>query len=449
MAALKVGGVVANLREWALGRPYFSKKKLLKETEFLPEKQLEMIRATLLEETLKKAKTVPFYAEYLNSSAVARKEPLKQFENLPIIDKGIVRRQLKNFCRTSGWSALKVTTGGSTGQPFGFYMDRFKTRQMEKAFIFDQWSRVGYQLGDPVFNLRGRAAKSDKFIHHDRFFNIHFASSYNLKMSTVERYVKAVDQIRPRYLHGYPSTMYQLASLMDQAGLRFKEVPFAVFCGSEKLFPYQRDLIERVFSSRVYSWYGHSECLVLGGECEHSRALHFYPQYGYVEMLPTGTKNASGKDIFEIVATGFNNHVMPLIRYRTGDYAVLSDQKECRCGRNYLLVDEVIGREQEFVVDDQGELMSVTGLIFGQHFAVYSGIDGLYLQQQVQGELVIVMKKSASFNDEDFMAMKSQINNQLVDRFNVAYVFADEIPRSNIGKARLVQQQLDINQYLK
>ncbi|MBW1671914.1 MAG: hypothetical protein JRJ40_11065 [Deltaproteobacteria bacterium] len=206
-------------------------------------------------------------------------------------------------------------------------------------------------------------------------------------------------------------------------------------------------MIEKVFSCRVYSWYGHSECLALGGECEHSRSLHFYPQYGYVEMIPTGIKNASGKEIYEIVATGFNNYVMPLIRYRTGDYAVLSDENKCSCGRNYLLVDEVVGREQEFVVDVQGELVSATLLIFGQHLPVFAGLDGLYLKQKKPGKITIFMKKNVAFNDDDFSEMKSKITDLLGDRFEVIYEFTDKIPRSSIGKARLVKRDLDINQF--
>jgi phenylacetate-CoA ligase len=243
--------------------------------------------------------------------------------------------------------------------------------------------------------------------------------------------------------------MFQLASLMEQAGLRLGQNPKAVFCGSEKLFLYQRELIERVFSCRVYSWYGHSECLVLGGECEHSHFLHIYPQYGYTELFPTGTKDSQGKDIYEIVATGFNNDIMPLIRYRTGDFAVLADDQKCHCGRNYLLLDEVIGREQEFIVDVQGDLISATSLIFGQHFFVFSGLDGLYLQQNVPGKLTIFMKKNAGFVDDDLMKMKSQIEHLVGNRFSVNYDFTDELPKSKMGKARLVQQQLDISQYIK
>ena len=328
-------------------------------------------------------------------------------------------------------------------------MDRFRTRQIEKAFMFNMWKRVGYKFGDPIFNLRGRAPKKNKFTAHDRFFNIYFASSFNLKSDTVSLYVESINKIQPRFLHGYPSTMYQLANLMKQKGLRLKHIPRAVFCGSEKLFLYQRNLIENIFSCRVFSWYGHSEYLVLGGECESSHALHLYPQYGYVELFPTGSKNAQGKEIYEIIATGFNNYVMPLIRYRTGDYAILSDNQTCSCGRNYLLIDEVIGREQEFIVDIEGQVVSVTSLIFGQHFSIFDGINGLYIEQYKPGEISIIMKKNPDFIEKNFKDMQSRITHLLGNRFSISYQFTNQLPKSQIGKAKLVHQRLNIKDYLE
>ena len=338
-------------------------------------------------------------------------------------------------------------TGGSTGQPFVFYMDRLKTRQIEKAFIFDQWGRVGYKMGDAIFNLRGRTPKKGKFVYHDLLFNIYYASSFDLKRETIGYYIKEINRIKPKYLHGYPSTMFQLASLINRTGKRLDFKPAAVFCGSEKLFPFQRSLIEKVFQCKVYAWYGHSECLALGGECEVSQYLHFYPQYGYVELFPTQIKNASGKEIYSIVATGFNNDIMPMIRYQTGDYAVMADSQKCGCGRNYLMIEEVLGREQEFVVDSENELISATSLVFGQHFLVFSGLDGLYLKQNRPGSFSIVMKKKPSFSDDDFEEMRSRVGTLLNGRFKVNYEFVDHVPKSPIGKAKLVHQELDINEY--
>ena len=65
--------------------------------------------------------------------------------------------------------------------------------------------------------------------------------------------------------------------------------------------------------------------------------------------------------LYEIVATTFNNWTMPFIRYKTNDYAILTDGA-CKCGRNFPLIKEVVGRAQEFLVDKDENLISASAL---------------------------------------------------------------------------------------
>jgi phenylacetate-CoA ligase len=134
----------------------------------------------------------------------------------------------------------------------------------------------------------------------------------------------------------------------------------AVLCASENLYDFQRKKINEVFNGRVYSFYGHTEHCCLGGECEKSSYYHLFSEYGYTEII-----NENGEDVKEenemgeIVATGFNNYVMPFIRYRTGDIAVNTNEK-CECGRNYKLIKRVQGRVQEFFIDEKENLVIFT-----------------------------------------------------------------------------------------
>lgn len=443
------------IRQLILGYPYLAIKKLIRTTEFLSKLKLEEIQERLLHRILIHASmNVPFYREclsekYTNFDVRDIKKSNELLEKFPLIDKNLIRKNLNDFVSKSKIHRLQATTGGSTGQPLVFYLDRFSTRQREKAFMFDQWSRVGYKVGDPIFNVRGRTPPKNKFIVHDRFFNIYYASSFDINESNIDRYLYHMNKIRPQFLHGYPSTIYQLALLFDSMNKKLDFQYKAVFCGSEKLFEFQRNKIESVFNCRVYSWYGHSEYLALGGECEYSKKYHFYPQYGYTELLPTGLKTKDDRKIFELVATGFNNAVMPLIRYRTGDYAILSKSQECTCGRHYLLIDEIIGREQEFVIDKCGLPISATSLIFGQHYKAFEGIESLQINQNKIGEIEIVIVKNENLEDSSLRDMKEKMKSILGVRMTIIFSFSGTIEKSPLGKAKLVNQELDINKYLK
>jgi phenylacetate-CoA ligase len=437
------------LRTLVLGPGYIRKKIEIAGTQFRSPDDIRELQRRRLAATLRHAlRHVPFYAEAGRQCGVPVEDPLAVLQTLPIIDKQTIRTRLDNFLTGPAYRRLRATSGGSTGTPFVFYQDRFVTRQTEKAFIFDQWGRVGYRFGDSIFNLRGRTPAKGRFLHHDRLFNIHFASSFDLTAQTVSDYVAAINQLRPKFLHGYPSTMYQLATLMVSAGKRLDFQPRAVFCGSEKLFPYQREKIEAVFDCRAYHWYGHSECLALGGACEYSNKLHFYPQYGYTELLPSGVTDEQGRELFEIVATGFNNPAMPLIRYRTGDYAIPAEDQNCRCGRNYLLIDEVVGRQQEFIVDANGALISATSLIFGQHYAAFAGLASIKLHQRHPGEIDVILVKGEGFRGDLLRDMQTRMRELIGDRMTMRFLFSDMTEKTAIGKARLVAQELDVQSYL-
>ncbi|MBW2062856.1 MAG: phenylacetate--CoA ligase family protein [Deltaproteobacteria bacterium] len=439
------------IREFLLSYPYLQRKKLIRRTEYWPTDKLKELQGSFLLGILRyAAQNIPYYQKMLDLNELNHTtEPYELLAKFPLIDKKEIRKHLNSFVRGNRIRKLRGLTGGSSGQVLIFYCDRFTTRQREKAFIFDQWSRVGYKLGDSIFSLRARTPPKDQFVQHDHFFNIYHASSFDISKLNIKKYVYYMNKIQPKFLHGYPSIIYQIALLLERCKNKLNFNYKAVLCGSEKLFDYQRKKIESVFTARVYSWYGHSEYLALGGECEHSQTLHFYPQYGYTELLPTGTKNEEGKEIYELVATGFNNQVMPLIRYRTGDYATLSENQSCKCNRNYLIIDEVIGREQEFFVDANGSLISATVLIDEAHYDVFMGLESFWIHQDTPGVVEIFLVKNERYQDELFHLMKNEMEALVGDRLRLHFSFVDKAQKTPSGKAKVVHQELDISSYLR
>jgi phenylacetate-CoA ligase len=394
-------------------------------------------------------KNIPYYKNnYIKSKNIKLDELKFFFSSFPVLDKNTISQNLNTFQNRPKIKGIKKNTGGSTGSPFIFYLERFITREKEKAFMFDQWSRIGYNPGDKLFNLRGTLPEKGKFLKYDKLFNTYNASSLDLSSSNIKTYLDCINQLQPKFLHGYPSTIYLLACLIKDAGLCINYKLKGIFCGSEKLFLYQRRKIEKIFQTRVFGWYGHSEYQILAGECEYSQKLHVYPQYGYTEFIPTGKQHVNGKEIFEIVATGFNNRYMPLLRYRTQDYATLADNQKCKCGRNYTLLDEVIGREQEFILDKNENLLCITPLIYGQHFSEFEEIDAFQIHQNKIGRIKILVKPKNIKIKNTAYHFADSVKKLVGDRFDVEYEIVDQIQKSMIGKSKTVLQELNISDYI-
>lgn len=441
---------MSQLLEYIYGPVFCKMKKQIRSTEFLDKETIRRNCSAKLYNLVKYAltnieyyKTNSFYAKRIDSPSFE-----KLFFSYPILDKKKISNNIKMLQARPKIRGVKKNTGGSTGTPFVFFLERFITREKEKAFIFDQWGRVGYKVGDKIFNLRGSLPPKGHFIKHEKLFNIYNASSLSLSALTVRKYINHITQIKPDFLHGYPSTIYLLACLVEDAGLRIDYGLKGIFCGSEKLFPYQRQKIEQTFQAKVFAWYGHSEYQILAGECEYSKKLHIYPQYGYTELIPTGKKHIDGKEIFEIIATGFNNYYMPILRYRTQDYATLSDNQECNCGRNYILLDEVIGREQEFIVDKDETILSITPLIYGQHFPEFEAIEAFQIQQSKIGIITILIQPKDNSVENQAINFISGVKQLVGERFDVKFKLVNNIVKSEIGKSKTVIQELNISKYI-
>src|SRR6266498_5992436 len=111
-----------------------------------------------------------------------------------------------------------MTTGGSTGIPFGFYHTEFN-KVVEKAFIHSGWERAGWKLGDSSAILRGAFVGSeDRFWQYDSFNRELLLSSYYLSEDTYQAYMDKISKYKPDHLRAYPSAAVILADLILKRG---------------------------------------------------------------------------------------------------------------------------------------------------------------------------------------------------------------------------------------
>src|SRR6185503_17481176 len=114
----------------------------------------------------------------------------------------------------------------------------------------------------------------------------------------------------------------------------------------------------------------------------------FWPQYGYFELLDAaGHAVRRPGQLGFVVGTGFDNAVMPFVRYRTGDLAMLSEGGHPDFP-GYPACERIEGRLQEFVVCRDERLVSVTTLGVG-HFPELAAVEAIQYEQHAPGEIVL------------------------------------------------------------
>jgi phenylacetate-CoA ligase len=422
----------------------------LKKSQYWSKSQLEEYQLQKLNELLIHSyENVPYYTRIFDERGITPSDiqDFRDLEMLPFLTKEIVRENLQDLkARNYPESKFEyVTTGGTCGEPLGFYYEKGTSRAIEWAFIKTLWDRVGYRFRDKCVILKGnvvKTAEKGKFWEKSLFGRALILSSYHMSERTVPKYIEKIRKFEPRFIQAYPSTISIIASYMKKNNLEPFQGLDAVLCGSENVYTEQRKLLEDVLQCKIYTWYGHSERVILAGECEKNSLYHVFPEYGIFEL-----SNEDGKKIKKsgleglIVGTGLTNFAMPLIRYKTDDLAVCSNEK-CCCLRNYPLITNVKGRwVQEFIIGKYNRLIPITAI--NMHSDIFDNVEKFQFFQKKKGEVIFNIVKKKSYTNKDEDTIKKELLKKLGNDMKLEIHTLNEISRTSRGKYQFLIQKIE------
>jgi phenylacetate-CoA ligase len=298
---------------------------------------------------------IPFYKRFKNL-VKSNKNNIRNvlIEEIPIVTKEQIIEEKESFYPKGMLDrilSIKDTTGGTTGAPLEVVRS-LKSINYENAFNYRHWGWFGYKQGMKRATLRGdEIYKSDEakppYSFYNRFDNQLFLSTMHLTDKTVKYFVDELEKFKPYMLEAYPSSAYDLAVYMSEQGLHLS-IPY-IFTGSEPLYPYQKELIEEMFNTRVVDAYGMSERIGFATECE-SGSLHVNSDYSFMEIVDEEGKSSEKGNV---VGTTFYNSILPLIRYKMTDTLSWSNE-ECECGRHFPVIKAIDGRTEDKVIGSKG-----------------------------------------------------------------------------------------------
>lgn len=421
---------------WRLGARYPEFQKLASEVESwsvdkIRDYQLQQVRKVLLHADA----FCPLYRERF-SHAGFRPEKLRTLEDIegcPLLTKEdlLTHREALVSTEVPSKDRMYITTGGSTGVPVGFYLQRGVSRPKEQAFLEAQWSRAGYRKGDRLAVIRGHVT-TDKaqgnISSYDATRDWLMLSSYHLTEERLPEYLAELERFKPDALHAYPSAALQLAEFLEKSGAIWKQPLKCVLAGSERLNLPQKRLLERVFGCRVFRWYGHSERAVLAAEGRRSELFYFWPTYGWVEFGPLDDEG-----FCEVIGTSFHNLAMPLIRYRTGDYVRLADpRRDGELEFPWPAVAEIAGREQEFLVSRSGRRISLTA--FNMHDSIFDDLYAVQFVQEAAGKAELRFVPGPGFSRDRVPRIEAGVRRKLGDDFDLVIREVRETEKTSRGK---------------
>jgi phenylacetate-CoA ligase len=427
------------------GKTYQRMSSFLSKSQWWTKEQLEAYQIEKLSKLLAHSyANVPYYRKVFNERNL-KPGDIKNLDDLrllPLLTRDIIRENFSDLvARNFPESKLqRVTTGGSTGIPLGLAYERETTDQLEQAFIHALWQRVGFTQNDKSALFKGKLIRSGGWHYDPMLKNLNF-STFHMNDEMLARYFQKLKQYKPDFIVGFPSTLSVLANFMLQNKIEPISGVKAVLCGSENLFSGIRQLLSEAFACRIFSWYGHTERVVLAGECEAEERYHIFPEYGIVELV--GEDNIvinEPEKTGEIIGTSLNNFIFPLIRYRTADIASYSGDT-CSCGRAYPLFERVDGRTLEYVVTRDNHKITLSAFIQG-HYKAFSRVKQLQIIQNRPGDIKIKIAGSTEFSKTDEDELKAAMLARAEGRIDIEFDYVDEIERTKSGKHRFLIQQI-------
>lgn len=408
-----------------IGKIYTQRKQEISQNERIDQKKFVFERVKALVEH--SYNNIKFYKEYYDKNNFHPSQ-LMSFDDIvkiPVITKAILNEYPLEDRSFPVPGRYIVNTGGSSGTPFGFYIEP-SSMGHEWAHMHTIWEKLGYKPSDLKIVFGGRSDVSS-LVEYDVVRN-HFAIDIYADYKPVcEKLKQILKKHAIKYLHGYPSSIYDFAIYCENNDKEVTELLrknlVGAFLGSEYPHKHYREKIETVFGIKTISWYGHTERAILAYE-KYSH-FEYYPflTYGYTEVL----KNQVGEN--ELISTSYYNFASPLIRYNTEDLV-----ENPKYNNGILESFQILkGRNGEFVQDLNGKNINLTGLIFGRHHQLFNFSKFIQVKQLEVGHIEINY-----VSDQIDEATAATLFDQANLNFKLSFKKIPEPIRSVSGKVSLL-----------
>lgn len=377
---------------------------------------------------------VPFYRDMFNEGGI-NPDSIKTMDDLsalPILDKQTVRENVERIKPISLDKIPHIVehTSGSTGSSLIFPQSVDNVRDLWAVF-WRFWNRLGIEFGTKYADFGSRmivppAQKRPPFWRTSKsLFQLKFSAFHGNDENYME-YYEAIKSHGLKWIHGYPSCIMPFASFIVENGLKFDEPMLAVTASAENLYDYQRSIIKEAFGVEPHALYSLTEATACIGE-DADRDYVVEEDYSAVEFVKTG-------DFFRIIGSNLTNYAFPLLRYDTGDLAVLEPKK--KNGRR--VINRVDGRDGELLsLPDGGKVGALSAL-----FTESKTIKEAQIHQKIDYSVEISFVPIS----EDYAGDVAVAEQRFIDRTKgllpVRFKRVESIDRTSRGKLRYVVSEI-------
>ncbi len=341
--------------EKLVGTSILNSYKWLLKTQWLSRRDLEILQLKLLRKLVRHAyNNVPFYRRLFDKAGVTPDDirDISDLKKVPLVSREYVIRHREDFIALNrdSFKAFQFSTGGSTGEPLRYPLDR-RAYSLGWAAIYRGLSWGGYNIGDPVLVIAGASLVSeDKPLLAKLRYKLereYVLPGTDLTISNMEQAYRLLIRKKIRFIRGYPSAISAFAEYLLNHGLTVESIR-SIFTTAETLLPHYKKVIMKAFpQAEIYDGWGAFDGGGNAMECSEHTGLHFSMELAVLEIIDDNGDEVSENEEGTVVLTSLHNYSFPFIRYVVGDKAIKGD--ECPCGRGLPIIKRILGRTTELI----------------------------------------------------------------------------------------------------
>lgn len=323
--------------------------------------------------------SVPYYKDLFKKKNIDLKKiqrDINYVKDIPFLTKDIIREQSERLL-SKPLSEIRhhhCKTGGSTGASCSLFYDQEAADYATAVSIYTR-ERISKRKYDSELHFACRFPGQEpaswpnretlKCLAMNRS-NIFFD---RLDEKGIEEIIDTLNIRSPYLIHAHPSTIHAIANYLTEKNIAAP--PITVFESSGELLDKGvRENIQASLNCQVINRYGSAEFGISAYELDGDEKMYVLDSEVYAENAVDESSNC------ELVMTGFRNTLMPLIRYRTGDIAEITEEPEgmtlnnmvgrihdyiyiggVKYATHYIqdIIDHRIGNITQFQIDTRGE----------------------------------------------------------------------------------------------
>ena len=367
-----------------------------------------------------------------------------RYEDWPVLG-SVELRQAPGRFHTRSLLRVPACTSGTTGLPLQLW--RSPTSIAAEQVFLDRMLRP-YSMSwatARVASMRPHATKNIDDLSPPFGFETHGGrrltlSSPHLSRTTLTWFLDRLSDFRPQVLWITPTVLANLVVLIRETGREFPVPAPVVMTSSAHLAAGLRAAIETDWGAVVVDYYGQAERACLATSTT-AGAFWFDPAYGRVELTASDAEDVTD-DLrsVPIVATGFWNGAMPLVRYHTGDHAIVAADADLQAIELGLApFFAIAGRTNEFLVAPDGTRLGGLNCLPWE-------VDNLLQMQIVQEALdkvSIRLLVRKGFGENDRTRLFANIRSKIPHSLKVTLEIVDRLETNASGKILFVIRRID------